>query len=145
MNARQQKILDLIQSQRITTQGELVSLLNEAGFDVTQATISRDISALNLTKKPQGGGYVVAPRIVNEAQARYAKLFKESVLTIKLAQNILVLKTMPGSAQAAGALLDSLNYPEILGSVAGDDTIIAVVDNEIKAKRVMETLRVLLL
>ena len=144
MNKRHTKILDIIHSEIINTQDELVNRLKEEGFDVTQATVSRDISTLGLTKRSQKRGYAQRAPVVSEEQIRYAKLFKEGVISVEIAGNMLVIKTISGAGASAGAMLDSLKYPEILGSVAGDDTIIAVAKDEISSRRIRESLRLMM-
>ena len=130
-NARQATILDIISKKDIETQEELCSELNKLNFNVTQATISRDIKDLKLykvagtTKKYkyayiEGDGDVVTNKMRN--------LFRECVQSINFANNIIVIKTMRGNGSTAGAFVDSLQLSEIIGSVAGDDTVLIVVD-----------------
>lgn len=131
-NARQATILDIISKKDIETQEELCAELNKLNFNVTQATISRDIKDLKLykvagtTKKYkyayiEGEGDVVTNKMRN--------LFRECVQSINYANNIIVVKTMRGNGSTAGAFIDSLQFSEIIGSVAGDDTVLIVVDN----------------
>ena len=130
-NAGQATILDIISKKDIETQEELCSELNKLNFNVTQATISRDIKDLKLykvagtTKKYkyayiEGEGDVVTNKMRN--------LFRECVQSINYANNIIVIKTMRGNGSTAGAFVDSLQLSEIIGSVAGDDTVLIVVD-----------------
>ncbi|NLP17795.1 MAG: arginine repressor [Firmicutes bacterium] len=127
-NRRQRKILDLIASYEIETQGELAKLLQENGIEVTQATVSRDIKELGLIKVPLGGRYCYgqAGGGVGGIIERQQRLFRESVVKIAASENNVVIKTLVGSAQAVAAVIDGLGLPEIIGTVAGDDTIIIV-------------------
>ncbi len=130
MKARRHvKILELLDKEVIHTQEELADRLRQEGLQVTQATVSRDIKELGLIKVPvDGDGYRYVQDIT--AHGHWNKLksyFKNSVLTISESENIIVIKTLPGTAPAVGAAIDSLPWDEILGSVAGDDTILVVV------------------
>ena len=129
-NARQNKILELIEEYEISTQEALIQKLAEFGFESTQTTISRDIRQLRLIKGPTGRGTYkyVAPEVRrgNDAPGHNSAL-TESVLKIDVAQNIIVVKTMSGMANAIAVCIDSLGIKEIVGSVAGDDTILLVV------------------
>lgn len=131
-NARQATILDIISKKDIETQEELCAELNKLNFNVTQATISRDIKDLKLykvagtTKKYkyayiEGEGDVVTNKMRN--------LFRECVQSINYANNIIVIKAMRGNVSTAGAFVDPLQFSEIIGSVAGDDTVLIVVDS----------------
>lgn len=127
---RHSKILDIISKKEIETQEELVRELNEAGFKVTQATISRDIKDLRLTKIPdERGGYKYTS--VDKAETgitpKMKQLFVNTVISINSANNIIVIKTLAGSASAIGVVVDALKHPAVLGSVSGDDTIMIVV------------------
>lgn len=127
---RQEKILSIIQNHTVTTQEELQSLLREAGFHATQATISRDIKQLRLVKELSANGvykYSAAQRrSSSDTDGRLRTIFRESVTSFDLAQNIVVLKTLPGLANAAAAALDSMDLPELVGTLAGDDTAILI-------------------
>lgn len=127
---RQAVLLELIANKEIETQKELTYELKELGLDVTQATISRDIKELGLVKvtspKTNKQKYVYSePQ--TEKFPKLIKLFQESVLRIDAAENLIVLKTISGSANAACLLVDKLNIDDILGSIAGDDTALIVV------------------
>lgn len=142
---RQEKILELISEFEIETQEELIFYLNKFGFEATQATISRDIRELKLTKTiGSTGNYRYA---VNEAAPAKSNLPKfngvlvDSILKVSYANNIIVLKTFPGLANAIGSGIDALHTPEILGCVAGDDTVIIVVSSEGAAKDISEKLK----
>ncbi len=133
-NERQSAILELISQRRITTQDELAAALKESGFSVTQATISRDIRELGLSKETDDQGYsryfaagkfkAVAPRSERE---RFQQMFVSSVLDVQYANNMIVIHTLSGAANAAAEAVDGLDWPEILGTMAGDNTIFAVV------------------
>ena len=127
---RQEKILSIIQSHTITTQEELQSHLQEAGFHATQATISRDIKELRLVKELTGTGsyrYAQSDRKVSAASdTRLRNIFKEGVVSVDVAQNIVVVRTMPGLASAACSALDAMDIEGMVGSLAGDDTGILI-------------------
>ena len=123
---RQQEILSIIEGKDVETQDQLLAELRERGFQSTQATISRDIKELELT------GYGTYKYVVSERRnslnfaGRLRTIFKEGVTSFDVAQNIVVLKTMPGLAMAAGAAIDGMEIPELVGSLAGDDTVILI-------------------
>ncbi len=123
---RQERLLALIASRPIATQSELVAHLRAEGLEITQATISRDIKELNIIKAAADNGkqrYVSMSHDSTLPKGRLMKVFSEAVVTLSQAQNLLILRTLPGMAGAAAAALDSLELPEVVGSVAGDDTI----------------------
>lgn len=124
---RHLKILELVRRYDVETQESLAELLNEEGYEVTQATISRDIKQLRLTKSATPDGrYVYSASDLEDPESTTGKslgILRDAIKKIDAAQNILVLKTYPGMAQAAAAAVDSLNYKEIVGSIAGDDTV----------------------
>ncbi len=128
---RQNKILELIETYEIETQEELAARLRENGFSVTQATVSRDIRELKLTKKAGSRSrsyiYCAVPEPDVLPEARYIRVLSDSVLSMELAMNILVIKTSAGMAMAAAAALDHCALPEIVGCIAGDDTIMCAV------------------
>ena len=133
--SRQNKILELIETYEIETQDKLASLLREFGYEVTQATISRDIKELHLVKEQTGRGsyhYVVSVhKATFNNSGKLRTIFRESVVSFDCAQNIVVLKTMPGLASAACAALDSMYISVLVGSLAGDDTVFLVMrDND---------------
>lgn len=138
-NARQNKILELIEEYEISTQEALIQRLAEHGFDSTQTTISRDIRQLRLIKGPTGRGTYkyVAPEVRrgNDAPGHNSAL-TDAVIKIDVAQNIIVVKTMSGMANAIAVCIDSLQIKDIVGSVAGDDTILLVFKNTEKAEAV---------
>ena len=127
---RHKKILELIADNNIGTQEELADALNKAGYNVTQATVSRDIRALNLTKVTIDGvnqKYTTLPHSSPVPNDKYIRVLKEGYLSMDMAQNILVIRTVPGMAMAVCAALDALKLDEIVGSIAGDDTIMCAV------------------
>lgn len=121
---RHELILKLIKSNTISTQEELLSKLLEQGFNVTQATVSRDIKELHLVKVQSADGqkYSVANNQTHNSKKFY-NIFSQSVISVDCAGNICAIKCFSGTANAAGATIDSLNYPEVVGSIAGDDTL----------------------
>lgn len=128
-NKRQEKIIEIIESQVVETQEALQEKLRECGYDVTQATVSRDIKELRLTKVATRGNrykYAVLDSDDPKQAAKFVFIMKETVLSVQSAQNLLVIKTFSGMAQAAAAALDNLFGTEVIGTIAGDDTIFAV-------------------
>ncbi len=127
---RHRRILALIEQQRISTQGELVDLLRKEQMDVTQATVSRDIKTLNIVKmKEPGTGkqrYVALGSDEDQRFNRLIKIFADAVTGVNVAGHMIVMKTMPGMAQAGASAVDALDYSGVLGCVAGDDTIFIV-------------------
>jgi len=146
-NNRHEKILELIEKNNIETQEELVSMLNDAGFDVTQATVSRDIKKLNLIKIKGSGNrqkYAQDTGVISGKDDKFVRVLKDAITSMEDAQNILVIKTVSGMAMAAAAALDSLKIPEIIGSIAGDDTIMCVTKDSKHTKEVMDKIRVMI-
>jgi transcriptional regulator of arginine metabolism len=130
--SRQNKILELIERNDIETQEMLSDLLKNSGFDVTQATISRDIKELKLVKSLTTGGtykYVVADTVSRTTSERYIKIFRETIQSVSYSGNVLVIKTLSGCANAACEAIDSLDFDHVLGTVAGDNTLMLVVDD----------------
>lgn len=126
---RQAQILNLINEHIIETQEELLLRLKERGYPVTQATVSRDIKELRLLKSLSADGryhYVTAASNTAEGKTDFRSLFNSSVVSVKSARNIVVIKTISGMAQGICAVFDAMNYAEVLGTIAGDDTIFAV-------------------
>lgn len=124
--ARHAKILEIIENHEIETQEELAEMLKKNNINVTQATVSRDIKELRLIKVlAKNGRYKYASMKQQESAIsdRFVKIFKDSILSIDHASNIVVLKTLVGAGQAAAAALDALDLKEIVGTIAGDDTI----------------------
>lgn len=127
---RQAKILDLIVKKEIGTQEELTTELERAGFIVTQATVSRDIREMKLTKVAMSEGklrYVAYRKTEDDMREKYIRIFRDGFISMDNAQNILVIRTVSGMAMAVAAALDHMELPEIVGSIAGDDTIMCAV------------------
>lgn len=139
-NARQAEIIRLIGKYHIETQEELAERLNEEGYQVTQATVSRDIRELHLIKVADGPGksrYSVIQNDVGPLNKKYSRVLKDAFVSMDAAGNIMVLKVVPGMAMAVGAALDALEWSEILGCIAGDDTIFCAIRSPQDAKTVM--------
>jgi len=144
-NARQQKILELIEKYDIDTQETLIDKLEEVGFATTQTTISRDIKQLKLVKGMTSKGtykYIVPEVKTNGGTPILNAALTESVIKIEAAENVVVVKTFSGMANALGVCIDSLNEQSIVGSVAGDDTILIIVKNSELAKKLEAELNV---
>ena len=127
---RQEAILRVISQYEVETQQELAQRLKEEGFEVTQATVSRDIRDMKLSKMPTGEGHQKYVRFHNDEKhlsGKYVNVLKEGFVSIDMAQNILVVKTVSGMAMAVAAAIDAMKYPEIVGTIAGDDTIMMAV------------------
>ena len=141
---RQSKIIEIIQKNEVETQDELSALLEKDGFRVTQATVSRDIRELKLTKIPTAGGrqkYAVITDAPENLSKKYERVLREGFLSMDMAQNILVIRTVPGMAMAVCAALDALKLDEIVGSIAGDDTIMCAAKTADMALGAAEKLR----
>ena len=146
-SARQSKIIELIEQYDIMTQEELSELLTQAGFRNTQATISRDIRELKLSKVPTGGGkqkYVILRQDDSHMGDKYIRVLRDGFVSMDMAQNILVLKTVSGMAMAVAAALDAMNWNEIVGCIAGDDTIMCAVRTVDDTILLMEKIKKLL-
>lgn len=144
---RHAKIVELINKYQIETQYELAEYLNEAGFKVTQATVSRDIRDLKLTKVPAENGrqkYAVLQSAQNGMTEKYVRILRDGFSSMDMAQNILVLKTVSGMAMAVAAALDAMNWNEIVGCIAGDDTIMCAVRTVDDTILLMEKIKKLL-
>ena len=142
--ARHSKIIDLINQYDIETQEELAAKLQEAGFAVTQATVSRDIRELKLMKiaKPDGGSkYTVLEQRTNQDSEKYKRVLRDALLSMEIAQNILVIKTVAGMAMAVAAAVDAMKWNEVVGCIAGDDTIMCAVRSVEENIRLMDRLR----
>ena len=127
---RQRKIVELITEKDIETQEELAEYLNREGFKVTQATVSRDIRELKLSKVPTGGGkqkYVILKQDDSHMGDKYIRILRDGFISMDMAQNILVIKTVSGMAMAVAAALDEIHFHEIVGCIAGDDTVMCAV------------------
>ena len=143
---RQNKIIELITRHNVETQEELAELLNQAGYQVTQATISRDIRELKLTKVQAENGrqkYVALKKDADLGE-KYVRVLKEGFISMDLAQNLVVVKTVPGMAMAVAAAIDAMHLQGVVGCIAGDDTIMCAVRTDKEAEKVMEDLQKLL-
>ena len=141
---RQSKIIEIIQKNEVETQDELSALLEKDGFRVTQATVSRDIRELKLTKIPTAGGrqkYAVITDAPENLSQKYERVLREGFLSMDMAQNILVIKTVSGMASAVCAAIDAMKMREIVGSIAGDDTIMCAIRTVDDTYAVMKKIR----
>lgn len=140
---RHKKIIELIGQYDIETQDELADLLIREGFQVTQATVSRDIRELKLSKVPGQKGrqkYILLSPQEHQMAQKYVGILREAFLSMDCAQNILVVKTVSGMAMAVGAALDSIGWKEIVGCIAGDDTVMCAIRTTEDTKTVMAEL-----
>ena len=140
-SARHEKIIELIQEYDIDTQEELAARLNEAGFKVTQATVSRDIRALKLMKVAGKDGksrYAILTEPSAELGDKYTRILQDTLTSLDVGQNMLVIRTVPGMAMGVAAALDALKWKEIL---AGDDTVMCVARDAEQAEIVAEKLK----
>ena len=145
---RHTKIIELINSNNIETQEELTSLLKANGFDTTQATVSRDIKELRLVKVTDSNGnykYAVKSDVDDlKLSAKFSRILEETVLRIEVSTSFVVIKTYPAMAQAAASAIDNMNWEEIVGTIAGDDTIFVALktieDAEVFCGKVREIL-----
>lgn len=137
---RHNKILEIISEKNIDTQEELVNALNDAGYNVTQATVSRDIRELKLTKISENGvqKYVVHQVREKDLDEKYNRVLKDGYVSMDMAQNILVIKTVSGMAMAVAAALDAMSWDEIVGTIAGDDTIMCAIRTVEDTKMLMD-------
>lgn len=141
---RQAKILELIQQNNVETQEELSAYLEREGYQVTQATVSRDIRELKLTKIATDNGrqkYAVIADADIGMLEKYARVLREGYVSMDIAQNILVIKTVSGMASAVCAAIDSMKMNEVVGSIAGDDTLICIIRTNDDAVMTMKKLR----
>ena len=130
--SRQNKILEIIKTNEVETQDQLLELLRQSGYSVTQATISRDIRELQLVKGQARDGkyrYIAGNYDDRPISERFIKIFRETTLSYSCAQNLIVVKTLPGCAGAAGEAIDTLSLEHVVGSVCGDNTMLVVVDS----------------
>ena len=143
-NYRHQKIMDIIRSSEVETQEELARLLGEAGFNVTQATVSRDIKQLNLRKIPSSSGrqcYAAAGPKETVDGDRLVGILKAGFVSMEAASNILVIKTVSGMAMAVAASIDAMHLEEVSGCIAGDDTVMIAVRYADKADELMTKIK----
>ena len=145
---RHQKIAELVSRYEIETQEELAEKLKEAGFSVTPATISRDIRQMNLSKLPAGNGrqkYVILKQEHELlSDNKYIRVLRDGFVSMDMAQNILVMRTVAGMAMAVAAALDAIHFGEVVGCIAGDDTIMIAVRSAEDTKILMEKIRELI-
>ncbi|MGI9861213.1 arginine repressor [Moorella naiadis] len=142
---RQQLILKLIAAMPIATQDQLAKELRRRGLRVTQATVSRDIKELGLIKVPAGENlyrYAAPPgqRLINP-YSRLQRLFADSVIKVDASENLILIRTLPGTAHAVASCLDSIDWPEVIGTVAGDDTILVIVKPKEAVATVLQRFR----
>ncbi|MCM1307823.1 MAG: arginine repressor [Butyrivibrio sp.] len=138
---RQNKIIEIINKNSIETQEELAEALNSEGYNVTQATVSRDIRELKLTKVSTAGGrqkYVALRQPDSAMTDKYIRVLKDGFASVDMAQNILVIKTVSGMAMAVAAALDNMSWHEVVGTIAGDDTIMCAIRTASDACDVMD-------
>ena len=143
-STRQKKLIDLIEQNEIGTQEELALMLKKSGFDVTQATVSRDIRELGLTKVSGTGGnqkYILINTGKGDLSDKFIRVLKDGFVSVDMAQNILVIKTVAGMAMAVAAAIDAMDFSEIVGSIAGDDTIMAAVRTVGETRSLMEKIK----
>ena len=145
--SRHSKILEIIEAKDVETQDELANELRASGFQVTQATVSRDIKEMRLIKVlTKDGRYKYASIREKEGAVndRFLKIYRNSVISVDHAGNIIVIKTLVGSANAAAVSIDALNIKEIVGTIAGDDTIFLVVRDENQIDKIIKQFKDLL-
>ena len=138
---RHAKIIELINKYQIETQEELAAYLNQEGFKVTQATVSRDIRDLKLTKIPTEDGkqrYTVHLKTGTSMNDKYIRVLKDGFASMDMAQNILVIRTVSGMAMAVAMAIDSLQFPEVVGTIAGVDTIMCAIRTTEDTVKVMD-------
>lgn len=141
--SRQSKIIELINKYDIETQEDLADRLMKDGYNVTQATVSRDIRELKLTKVAVDGGrqkYIVLQKTEPGMSEKYTRVLRDGFVSMDMAQNIMVVKTVPGMAMAVAAALDALQMNSIVGCIAGDDTIMCAIRTAEETVSVMEKL-----
>ena len=144
-DVRQAAILEIVASQQVETQDQLLHELNARGFHITQATISRDIRELHLHKEAFAPGHYRytqnSLRGISDLDTRLRNIFREGVLSVEVAQNIVVVKTMPGLASAACSALDGMNIAGMVGSLAGDDTGVLIMKDHTAAMKFDDEIR----
>lgn len=141
---RHKKILEIIAKHDVETQEELAVYLREAGFAVTQATVSRDIRELRLSKVSAGNGgqkYASLKQAEQKSDDKYARVLRDGYHSIEKAQNLLVMKTSAGMAMAVAVAIDAMQLPEVVGCIAGDDTIMIAVRTTEDTDKLMERIR----
>ena len=144
---RHEVVVDLINKYDIETQEELAAYLKEEGFEVTQATVSIDIRELKLSKIATGNGkqkYIILKNDDSHLGDKYIRVLRDGFVSMNMAQNILVIKTVQGMAMAVAAALDAMKFPEIVGCIAGDDTIMAAIKSTDETKVVIDKINEIL-
>ena len=144
---RHEKMLELISRYEIETQDELIERLRENGYDVTQATVSRDIRELKIAKMTTGKGtyrYVLPKQVEHGAGIKFSAALIDSITSVEAAQNLVVIKTFPGLAAAVASGIDNLAIAEVLGCVVGDDTILVATTNDHSAKSFSERIHIMM-
>ena len=144
---RHRKIVEIIEKYDVETQEELAGYLKAAGFVVTQATVSRDIRELKLSKVPAGNGrqkYAVLRQDDGHMEDKYIRVLRDGFASMDMAQNILVVKTVSGMAMAVAMALDAMKFPEIVGCIAGDDTIMVAVRTVEETQHLRDKIHMLL-
>ncbi|MCQ2527635.1 MAG: arginine repressor [Saccharofermentans sp.] len=142
-NDRQEFLLRLVRENEISTQEELTALMKKNGFNVTQATCSRDIKELGIIKVTlpnKGTKYAVLDRTGDAAPGRLLAVFANSLISCRNAMNLIVIKTLPGMAQAAASALDSMHLPSVVGTIAGDDTVFLAAEGIEEAEALVTTI-----
>lgn len=142
-NTRHAAIIELVEKYNIETQEELVQYLNEKGYNVTQSTVSRDIRDLNLSKVPYEGGrqkYSYSHRNTEVLNEKYIRVLRDGFVSMDTAPGLLVVKTVSGMAMAVAAAIDAMKMHGIIGSIAGDDTIMCAVKTHEDARAVMNSI-----
>lgn len=138
---RHAKIIELINKHQIETQEELAAYLTQEGFKVTQATVSRDIRDLKLTKVPADNGgqrYAIHQKSGSTMNDKYIRVLKDGFVSMDMAMNILVIKTVGGMAMAVAAAIDAMQWNEVVGCIAGDDTIMCAIRSTDDTTKVMD-------
>lgn len=145
--SRHRKIVELVNKYNIETQEELADKLIAVGFNVTQATVSRDIREIGLYKVNVDGKqkYTITQSREITVNSKYIRIFKDGCVSMDCAGNILVIKTVPGMAMAVGAALDAMHFKEIVGCIAGDDTIMCAIKHASETEHVMKNLESIIL
>lgn len=144
---RHEVVVELINKYDIETQEELAAYLKEEGFEVTQATVSRDIRELKLSKIATGSGkqkYIILQNDDSHLGDKYIRVLRDGFLSMSMAQNILVIKTVQGMAMAVAAALDAMKFPEIVGCIAGDDTIMVAIKTNEDTENLMDKINEIL-
>lgn len=139
--SRQNKIIELINNYEIDTQEKLVTMLRECGYEVTQATISRDIKELQLVKTLTSSGkykYTLHKSQDLPVSERFVKIFRETITSVNASSNIIVVKTLSGCANAAGEAIDTSNFEHIIGSLAGDNTLLLIADSPDNVPKILD-------